>query len=90
MKIEIEVPDELHDDTKALVRDFAEQMATKLRHAEIKYGYGNGWKTEDWEYNCARELRRHLQKGDPRDVAIPLFAWVGGCPAAPYLSTLTI
>jgi len=35
-----------------------------------KYGWTNEWLTSDWEEECREEMRIHLEKGDPRDVAI--------------------
>ena len=60
---------ELHDDTKALVHHFAFALAEKLAAAEKKYGYSNGWQRADWMDECREHLRRHVEKGDPRDVA---------------------
>lgn len=73
------VSDSLHPDTKNLVRDFAEQMAAKLRTAELKYGYRNGWLTQEWEAECRQHMLDHIVKGDPRDVAIYCaFMWSRG------------
>ncbi|SNS15958.1 hypothetical protein SAMN04488503_2988 [Humidesulfovibrio mexicanus] len=67
--VEVRVPGDLHPDTRALVRRFAEALAKKLLASEIKYGYGNGWK----DPGCVEELRgklaEHVAKGDPVDVA---------------------
>ena len=77
MILDLEVPDELHPDSKRLVQDFAKAMAEKLRAAEVKYGYSNGWLSTDWEIECRAELYRHAEKGDPRDVAIyAAFCWL--------------
>jgi hypothetical protein len=46
MKITIDVPDELHQDTQVLIGTFATALAAKLRRAEVKYGYGNAWSTK--------------------------------------------
>ena len=60
--------------TAKLVWDFAKALAEKLSAAEVKYGYGDSWATpdaEDWpDPKCYTDLVKHLQKGDPRDVAI--------------------
>lgn len=75
----IELPDELHSATKALVVDFAQELARKLRSAEEKYGYSDGWLTENWQSKCEESLLLHLIKGDPRDVAIyAAFMWKRG------------
>jgi len=73
------VPPELHDDSKQLVQQFAEELARKLRSAEAKYGYSDGWLRQDWEAECRQHLHEHLAKGDPRDVAIYCaFMWARG------------
>lgn len=72
----VTVPHELHPDSKQLVQRFAEELGCKLRAAEEKYGYSDGWLTEDWETECREHLIEHLGKGDPRDVAIyAAFMW---------------
>lgn len=87
------VHSDLHDDSKNLVRLFAQAVAYKLHGAQIKYGYSNGWLTDDWEHKCRADLHRHIGKGDPLDVAIyAAFMWhrawatsntVPSTPAAP-------
>jgi hypothetical protein len=75
----IVVPPELHPDSKQLVQLFAEELARKLRSAEGKYGYADGWLHQDWEAECREHLVQHLKKGDPRDVAIYCaFMWAHG------------
>lgn len=69
--------------TAKLVLDFAKALADKLAAAEVKYGYGDSWATpddEDWPHpKCFTDLVKHLQKGDPRDVAIYCaFLWYHG------------
>ena len=69
--------------TAQLVLDFAKALADKLAAAEVKYGYGDSWATpdaEDWPHpKCFTDLVKHLQKGDPRDVAIYCaFLWYHG------------
>lgn len=68
--IEIEVPNKLHENTLELLQRFAETMAEKLHRAELKYGYSDDWKSEHWEQVCRDELNRHMEKGDPIDVAL--------------------
>ena len=63
------MPKDLHPATKELVFSFAMALADKLYAAEQKYGYSDGWKTDDWMDECRRKLREHIGKGDPRDVA---------------------
>lgn len=69
VEVSILVPRELHEQTRGLVRMFASAMAAKLRKAEEKYGYSDGWRTMDWADECRAKLREHLAKGDPVDVA---------------------
>lgn len=81
MKIEIEIPDALHEETRDLVRRFAGALAAKLRKAEEKYDYSDGWTECEWveRGECNDRLIGHLQKGDPRDVAIYCaFLWHHG------------
>lgn len=76
--------DALHPDTARLVEEFASALAGKLRAAEIKYGHTNGWLTEDWEHLCREHLEKHMQKGDPLDVAAYCaFMWRRGWSTTP-------
>ncbi|MDN7814630.1 hypothetical protein [Burkholderia vietnamiensis] len=63
------IPADLHHDTAKLVRRFARALANKLLSAQRKYGYSDNWMRDDWADECRAELMRHVQKGDPRDVA---------------------
>lgn len=65
----LNLPKTLHEDTRVLVTDFAEALAEKLKKAEEKYGYSNGWMEATWMDECRQKLNEHLAKGDPRDVA---------------------
>ncbi len=69
MKFEIEIPAQLSPPTRSLVVCFAEALAAKLRKAEQKYGYRDGWATAEWEAECRAHLHEHMEKGDPLDVA---------------------
>ena len=60
---------ELHPDTDKLVKDFSVALAGKLLTAQYKYGYTNGWKENDWMDQLRHDLLRHIEKGDPVDVA---------------------
>lgn len=60
---------ELHPETRQLVRGFSKALAHKLAKAEQKYGYRDNWRTDDWEADCRASLMRHIEKGDPLDVA---------------------
>lgn len=80
-RISVLMPEELHADTKGLIKRFAQALALKLVNAEKKYGYSNGWKSPDWLDECREHLRQHMEKGDPRDVAAYCaFLWHHGAP----------
>ncbi|AOJ31391.1 hypothetical protein WJ16_07640 [Burkholderia metallica] len=51
------------------MRRFAHALGNKLLSAQRKYGYSDNWMRDDWADECRAELMRHIQKGDPRDVA---------------------
>ena len=77
----VNLPDGLHRETQSLVLLFAEALAEKLRAAEIKYGYSDYWKDDDWKEECQAKLMEHIAKGDPRDVAnYCAFLWHHGWP----------
>lgn len=59
----------LHPLTVNLVVRFARALASKLSDAEAKYGYSDGWRSNDWLDECRAQLLEHVAKGDPRDVA---------------------
>lgn len=62
--------------TDKLVDRFAEALKAKLRAAEAKYGYNDGWLDDHWQDDLRTKLVEHLHKGDPRDVAAYCaFAW---------------
>jgi hypothetical protein len=67
----VEMPTDLNPLTRKLVKDFASALSWKLHAAEKKYGYSDGWLSKDWidDGQCAKRLRDHVEKGDPRDVA---------------------
>jgi len=74
----------LHPTTADLVRRFAEALADKLRAAEQKYGYSDGWASPDWMDECRQHLLEHVKKGDPRDVAAYCaFLWHHGASTTP-------
>lgn len=84
-QIPVEIPSDLHPDTKSLVIRFAAALADKLHIAEKKYGYSDGWKTSGWveRGECAERLVAHVRKGDPRDVAAYCaFLWYHGASTA--------
>lgn len=74
MKIQIEIPDELHPTNQKLIIEFAQAMAEKLRQGEIKRGalLWLGWSPSE----MIQAIRHHIGKGDFRDVAnIAAFLW---------------
>lgn len=82
-RIEILVPEKLHTKSIRLVQRFAEAIASKLFKAQQKYGYTDNWARKDWMVECQRGLLNHVDKGDPRDVAIyAAFAWHHKWPTA--------
>lgn len=67
------------DHLASLVQRFSNAILLKLRAAEEKYGYNNGWLKDDWASDLRRQLLDHIDKGDPRDVAAYCaFAWHHG------------
>lgn len=75
----IAIPGGLNTFTAELVVEFAEALAAKLRSAEIKYGYDDGWRTQDWGGQCRADLYCHATKGDPLDVTVfAAFMWKRG------------
>jgi len=75
-KIELRLPPDLHRNTQDLVILFSEALARKLKSAQDKYGYSDGWMKNDWRDECKAKLSEHVVKGDPRDVAAYCaFAW---------------
>lgn len=70
---------DLNPVTRAMVFDFAKALGDKLRTAEIKYGRTDEWATQDWEAECRSKLLKHIDKGDPLDVAAYCaFMWSRG------------
>ena len=55
------------DPLSDLVSGFAKALLSKLRLASANGR--SGWERDDWEKQCQQGLLRHLEKGDPRDVA---------------------
>lgn len=59
-----------------LVSRFSAALLEKLRDSERKYKHASGWTNPDWDDHLRREIRKHIDKGDPRDVAAYCaFAW---------------
>lgn len=55
------------DDLERLVERFSKRLLAKLKLARANGR--SGWEKDDWEADCQRGLLRHIEKGDPRDVA---------------------
>lgn len=55
--------------TDKAVDDFAAALKAKLARAGAKRGFTDEWSRQDWRENCLRDLRAHVEKGDPLDVA---------------------
>lgn len=73
------LPPGLHLDTQALVISFCKALGRKLYDAQEKHGHSNNWKRDDWQEECLIDLREHISKGDPRDVAAYCaFMWYHG------------
>ncbi len=71
----------LHPRTADLVDRFAEALKAKLARAQVKYGYADAWANPDWMDTCRADLVRHVDKGDPLDVAAYCaFLWHHGEP----------
>lgn len=60
---------QLHPATGDLVLRFAVALSRKLHEAQEKYNFTDEWTKDDWEDECRKELLRHIDKGDPLDVA---------------------
>ena len=75
----VDLMKELHPTTDALINGFASALKAKLLKAQQKYGYSDNWARDDWETICREELMRHIEKGDPLDVAAyTAFMWKRG------------
>lgn len=67
----------LHPLTEATVDAFAADLKGKLLAAQLKRPDDPiGWRREDWLDECRKDLKRHVTKGDPLDVAAyAMFCW---------------
>lgn len=69
----------LHPDTAKMLWRFIAALWGKLLGAQQKRNLSNDWKTDDWEAECRADLRAHVKKGDPLDVAAyAAFCWARG------------
>lgn len=65
-----------------LVARFSHALLIKLCEAQDKGR--SGWERDDWEWECQQGLLRHIEKGDPRDVAAYCaFMWHHGWKPVP-------
>ena len=61
------------------IQQFAKALAFKLAKAEEKYGWGGAWLEESCVPAMREDLRKHIEKGDPLDVAaFAMFLWYHG------------
>lgn len=73
----------LGPETEKLLADFTLALRAKLAASEVKYGWHDNWKHDDWENDCRRQMRKHIAKGDPLDVAaFCAFLWGRGWSTA--------
>lgn len=82
---EIPVGSPAEQPIRDLVSRFAAALLEKLIAAEAKYGWRNGWLRNDWADKCRADMQRHIEKGDPRDVAAYCafmwhHGWLTGAP----------
>lgn len=74
--------------TDNLVDQFAAAMKVKLNAADEKYGWDDGWTNPDCVPELQRNLRRHVHKGDPLDVAnYCAFLWHHGASTHDTIAT---
>lgn len=67
-----------------LVARFSAALLTKLRASEEKYGWQRAWMRPVWSVELPPLLLKHVNKGDPVDVAVyAAFAWHHGWSVAP-------
>ena len=61
-----------------LINDFSAALKDKLLDAQNKHGWSDDWLNIP-DYQLHLDLKQHVEKGDPRDVAIYCaFAWYHG------------
>lgn len=75
------LPKKLHPATQKLLVEFSEALGEKLLASQLKYGHTDDWSNSEWMDVCRTQLKEHLEKGDPRDVAAyAAFLWYHGEP----------
>ena len=76
--------------TMELINRFSIALQRKLFEAQVKYGYEADWMNNDWEAECRKELMRHIEKGDPVDVAaFCAFMWHHAWSTSPTPSKIS-
>jgi len=83
----VEIPIGLNSETMELVLQFSAVMAKKLYKAQVEYEGrkepAEGWMNPDREQLYREQLRHHMEKGDPIDVAnFCAFMWYHGWSTA--------
>lgn len=74
----------MNPNTMALMNQFTTALFNKVEAAELKYGYRDNWRADDWEQECRQKMMEHIEKGDPLDVAAYCaFMWKRGWPITP-------
>lgn len=74
------------------MRHFLHDVYNKAMLARDKYGFHPmGWATPDWQEELQKGIAEHVQKGDPRDVAVyAMFAWFHGWSTATPAPSLLV
>lgn len=76
--------EQLQEEFEIILEGFSRILVAKLMQNEKKHKFGFSWKKPDWEEQLQREIVKHVEKGDPRDVAIyAMFAWFHNWRTAP-------
>lgn len=75
----------MHPDSEKLLNACFYELRLKMIKNQEKYGWSNEWLTENWEQECLSEMRKHIDKGDPKDIAIyAMFMIYRGWSTAPF------
>lgn len=73
----------MQEEFEIILEGFSRILVAKLMQNEQKHKFGFSWKKSDWKEQLQRDLPEHVEKGDPRDVAIyAMFAWFHNWPTA--------
>lgn len=85
----LEIAADSGDPEAKLVVTFALALFDKLEAAERKHGWNRAWMRDGWADDLRRDIRQHVDKGDPLDVAAyAAFAWSHGWPLGPGLAVV--